>query len=320
MKLVVPLTIPKTFAISVTPKLSWIVRTIGITAATDASKRSCTPASRATAKSSSPCWASSCLLAVTTGLPARSAARTYSRAGSVPPISSTIRSDPARIESKSPSPRVSTPETSGCRPVAAVTASARAASSSAKAAPTVPRPSSPMRTGLEPSEAIARLEVPRGQVLVGLAADDHAGLAIAAEDDRGTRHAGVVVGHRVAVGAGGGGDEDVADGGLGQHRVADDHVARLAVHAGDRHQRLGRRRGAVGDQRFVVGAVEHRPQVVRHAAVDGDVGAHARDLLDGADAVGGEARVGDQRAPGLDQDPHSFAKDLGDAAHLDVDV
>ena len=76
MKLVVPLTIPKTLEISVTPKLSWIARMIGTTPATAASKRSCTPASRAAANSSSPCWASSCLLAVTTGCPARSAAST----------------------------------------------------------------------------------------------------------------------------------------------------------------------------------------------------------------------------------------------------
>ena len=146
MKLVVPLTIPKTLEISVAPKLSWITRTIGITPATAASKRICTPASRATSKSSSPCWASSCLLAVTTGLPARSAASTCSRAGSVPPISSTIRSEPASTSSKSPSPRVRTPEISGRRPLAASTAAARSATSSAKAPPTVPRPSSPMRT------------------------------------------------------------------------------------------------------------------------------------------------------------------------------
>ena len=76
MKLVVPLTMPKTLEISVAPKLSWITRTIGITPATAASKRSWTPASRATAKSSSPCWARSCLLAVTTGRPARSASIT----------------------------------------------------------------------------------------------------------------------------------------------------------------------------------------------------------------------------------------------------
>ncbi len=69
----------------------------GTAPATAASKRSSTPAARAAAKSSSPCWAISCLLALTTGLPASSAARTYSRAGSVPPISSTIRSEAARI-------------------------------------------------------------------------------------------------------------------------------------------------------------------------------------------------------------------------------
>ena len=58
----VPLTIPNTLSISVTPKLSWIVRTIGIAPATAASKRSWTPASRAAAKSSSPCWASELLV------------------------------------------------------------------------------------------------------------------------------------------------------------------------------------------------------------------------------------------------------------------
>src|SRR5260221_57214 len=192
MKLVVPLTIPNTFEISVTPKPSWIVRTIGITPATAASKRSCTPASRATAKSSSPCLASSCLLAVTTGRPARIASITKSRAGSVPPISSTRRSERSRIAPKSPSERVRAPSISGRRPV--------------------------------------------------------------------------------------------------------------------------------GDGGFVARAVEHRAHVVRHAAVDRDVGADARDLLDGADPVGGDAGVGDQRAAGLDQDPHPLAEDLGDAADLDVDV
>ena len=86
------------------------------------------------------------------------------------------------------------------------------------------------------------------------------------------------------------------------------------------HQRLGRCGGAVGDQRFVLRPVEHRPQVVGHAAIDGDVGADAGDLLDRADAVGGEAGVGDQRAARLDQDPHPRAEDLRDAADLDVDV
>ena len=76
MKLVVPLTIPKTLVISVPARLSEITLITGTTPATAASKRSWTPASRAAAKSSSPCWATSCLFAVTTCLPARSARST----------------------------------------------------------------------------------------------------------------------------------------------------------------------------------------------------------------------------------------------------
>ena len=51
-------------------------RMTGTTPATAASKRSWTPCSRAVAHSSSPCSAKSCLLAVTTCLPARIAPRT----------------------------------------------------------------------------------------------------------------------------------------------------------------------------------------------------------------------------------------------------
>ena len=59
--------------------------------------------------------------------------------------------------------------------------------------------------------------------------------------------------------------------------------------------------GAVGDQRLVAGAVHHRPQVVRHAAVDGDPG---RDVaLDRLHRVQRDRRVGDQRPPGLEQQP-----------------
>src|SRR3954469_20944009 len=54
----------------------------GTTPATAASKRSCTPCSRAVAHSSSPCWESSCLLADTTWRPARPARRAYSARGS----------------------------------------------------------------------------------------------------------------------------------------------------------------------------------------------------------------------------------------------
>src|ERR1700760_823313 len=217
---------------SAVAKPSWIVRTTGITAATAASKRSWTPLSRAIPKSSSPYWASSCLFAVTTGRPARIAAATYSPAGSVPPISSTIRSERSRISAKSPSLRVSTPPSSGLRPVAASTASPRASVNSAKAAPTLPRPSRPMRTGFGPSPtstaspvAAATSDIAGGEVVEGLAADDPAGLAVAAEDHRRPGHAVVVGGHRVAVGAGRRGDEDVADGGGRPHRVAGEHAA-----------------------------------------------------------------------------------------------
>ena len=77
---------------------------------------------------------------------------------------------------------------------------------------------------------------------------------------------------------------------------------------------------AIGDQRLVARAVEHRPQVVGHAAVDREVGADPGDLLDRADAVGGDAGVGDQRAPRLDHHPHVVAEDLAHAVDLDADV
>ena len=77
MKLVVPLTIPKTFASSVAAKLSWITRMIGIDAGDRRLEAELDARPRGPpSKSSSPCWASSCLFAVTTGLPARSAAST----------------------------------------------------------------------------------------------------------------------------------------------------------------------------------------------------------------------------------------------------
>ncbi len=83
MKLVVPLTIPWMRSIGVAASDSSSTRTTGTAPATAASKRSRTPCSRAVSNSSSPCWESSCLLAVTTSLPARIAASRYSRAGSI---------------------------------------------------------------------------------------------------------------------------------------------------------------------------------------------------------------------------------------------
>src|SRR3954449_11161224 len=140
----------------------------------------------------------------------------------MPPISSTIRSERARISSKSPRDRVSTPLTSGRQPVMWAIASARSASSASNAAPTVPWPSRPT------------LYVSAMQVLVGLAPDDDARVAARAEDHRRPRDAVVVVGHRVPVRAGDRGHEHVTGPRVGQADVAHQHVAGLAVLADDR--------------------------------------------------------------------------------------
>ena len=138
MKLVVPLTIPWMRSIGVAASDSSSSRTTGTAPATAASKRSSTPCSRATPNSSSPCWESNCLFALTTSLPARIAASRYSRAGSIPPISSTTRSESARISAKSPRERVSTPEITGLRPLTRSISAARSSSSATNAEPTVP--------------------------------------------------------------------------------------------------------------------------------------------------------------------------------------
>ena len=76
MKFVVPFTIPRIRWTFVAISDSRRTLTTGIAAQTDASKRSCTPAADAVAKSSAPSRARSCLFADTTGLPARSSSRT----------------------------------------------------------------------------------------------------------------------------------------------------------------------------------------------------------------------------------------------------
>src|SRR4051812_15488779 len=275
MKFVVPLTIPWMRSTCAPASVSCSTRMTGTTPATAPSKRSWTPCSRAVDHSSSPWEASSSLLAETTCLPARMAVSTYSRAGSSPPISSTTRSEPARTSSKRPRERVSTPLISGLRPVMFATASARSSSSRANAAPTVPWPSRPT------------LYVSAMQVLEALAAHDQPRAAVFAEHDRGARDAVVVVGHRVHVGAGDRGHEHVARLGLGQARLADQHVAGLAVLADDRARRaLGA--DTVGEVRRVRRVVEHRAQVVRHPAVDGHEAHDAVgqvDVLDRLDRV-----------------------------------
>src|SRR5437763_3235600 len=206
----------------------------------------------------------------------------YSRAGSMPPMSSTIRSLRSRMSSKSPRERVRTPDNSGRMPTEASIDPARSSSNLWNAPPTVPWPSSPTLNA-----------VTSRQVLVGLAPDDDARLAGGAEDDGRARDRVVVVRHRVAVGAGGRDDQHVARLRVVQHDVAHEDVAGLAVHPGDRAELLAA--GPVGDVRLVLRAVEHRTQVVRHPPVDRDVGAHTRDLLDRPDGVGRHPGVPDQR-------------------------
>src|SRR3954454_14218862 len=219
----------------------------GTTPPTAASKRSCTSFSRAQSHSSSPCWASSCLLAVTTWRPARIAASTCSRAGSMPPMTSTTRSALSRTSWKVPRERVRTPVSSGRRPVTCSTWSVRSRSRSANAAPTVPWPRRPT------------LKVSGKQVLVGLAPHDGPGFALADEDDGRPRLAVVVVGHRVAVGAGGGGDDEVAGARVVEQHLVDDDVAGLAVLAGQAAQGLAAE--APDDLGLVARVVEHRAQV-----------------------------------------------------------
>src|SRR4051812_25410603 len=152
----------------------------------------------------------------------------YSRAGSMPPISSTTRSLRSTMSSKSPRLRVSTPTTSGRLPVVASIAPARCSISSWRADPTVPWPSRPT----------LKLDVTEREVVVGLAANHDASVAAGAEDHGRARDAVVVVGHRVTVGAGGGGHEHIAGARIVEQHVGHEDVARLAVLARHRAQRV----------------------------------------------------------------------------------
>ena len=102
--------------------------------------------------------------------------------------------------------------------------------------------------------------------------------------------------------------------------VPDQNVPRLAVHPGDRRERIRRLAGAVRDDRLVTGAVEHRPQVVRHPSINSDVCAHSGDLLHRPYAVSGDAGVPDQRASRLDQDPRGRVEDPPHPGDLHLDV
>jgi len=128
--------------------------------ATAASKSRSTPAASATANSSVPKLASSSLLPVITGFPLRSAVVISSRAGSIPPISSTTRSIVGSLTIAMASP-VSSPaasctarcffgsltatDTTSSRTLARASIAACCALTSATSwAPTLPHPRTPI--------------------------------------------------------------------------------------------------------------------------------------------------------------------------------
>src|SRR4051794_20745512 len=165
MKFVVPLTMPSTRWTFETTSDSRRTFTTGIAAQTDASKRSCTPASDAIAKRSAPSRATSCLFAETTDLPARRSSRTYPPAGSSPPITSatTCTFGSSRIDAKSvvrtPSPAAKPRSLPGSRtsartirslcPVARSISSPLSSRSRLTDAPTVPYPRSATPTSTD---------------------------------------------------------------------------------------------------------------------------------------------------------------------------
>ena len=131
------------------------------------------------------------------------------RAGSIPPISSTIRSEPASSSAKlGPLERRITPETTGVSPVIRSTRGVCSDSSVTNEPPTVPAPEHPdpeltwfraalpvPRHGGRGRRRLSGSDIPSGQVLVGLAAHDDARVTARGEDHRRARHAVVVVGH-----------------------------------------------------------------------------------------------------------------------------
>src|SRR5581483_8136784 len=158
-KLVVPLTMPRIRCRRSPASDSRSGRMSGIPPATAASNSRSTPAFSAASKSSAPTLARSSLLPVTTALPFCRAVRINSRAGSIPPMSSTTTStdgssttDAASLVNRSARTstvrclavlRTATRATSRRNPVRSAMASRCSSMSSTRAPPTLPQPSSP---------------------------------------------------------------------------------------------------------------------------------------------------------------------------------
>ena len=103
----------------------------------------------------------------------------------------------------------------------------------------------------------------------------------------------VVARHRQAVRAGRGQRQHIARPELGQLDIPDQHVAGLAVLAGDGDPLRRRLDGPVRDERLVARLVHRRADVVRHAAIDRDVGRRSRHLLARAHGVERDAGARD---------------------------
>src|SRR5213078_4266467 len=108
------------------------------------------------------------------------------------------------------------------------------------------------------------------EVVHGLAPADQPRLAVPDEHRRRPRHGVVVRAHCERVRAGGGNGEQVAAAWLRKPHVLDQDVAGLAVLPADAVAAGGLFTRAVGEERAVPGAVELRPWVVGHTAVDRD--------------------------------------------------
>src|SRR4051794_28374226 len=279
----------------------------GTPPATDASNRRSTPAPSAVSKSSRPWVAISSLFAVTTGFPLIKASTMRVRAGSMPPITSTTMStsgSPTTAAASSVKHRVgrgrlrslsrwatATCATSSGTPARDSITSAWSWIRRTSAPPTWPQPRIPTRTRSYMTISLPQTLPRRGRGGRRAArGGPRSGRRRAYEQDRGARDEVVVRRHRVAVRTRDRRGEHVADRDVdGDMRVAHQQVALLAVLAGHRDHQRARRVGARRNGRLVRGAVGGGARFVAHAAVDRDVRAHAREVLDGPDGVEGEA-------------------------------
>ncbi len=187
-------------------------------------------------------------------------------------------------------------EITGRRPLKRSISPARSSSSCANAEPTVPWPSSPTLEAAGSPRAAS--DIACGQILEALAPDDDARVAVGGRRSRagGARRCSCcAIAKPYAPVAG----VTITSPGRGSASSASRTITSPDSQCLPASTHARRAVEAVGDVRFVGGAVEHRAQVVGHAAVDRDP---ARDVaLDALDRVQRHARVRAQRAPRLDQ-------------------